>query len=91
MLYVTETVSPAVVTLAVAKSPALYSVPEVLLIVAEAPEPVTKKQPPTVPPPPVMVYVIAVAADVVTLDGDDPEDVAEANTAVPRTDEPPTV
>ena len=55
MLYVTLTVSPTVVTLAVANAPALYNVPEVLLCVEDAPEPVTKKQPPTVPPLPVMV------------------------------------
>ena len=53
--YVTLTVSPAVTALATLNAPALYKVPEVLLCVAEAPEPVTKKQPPTVPPPPVIV------------------------------------
>jgi hypothetical protein len=55
VLYVTLTVSPAVVVLAVANAPALYKVPEVLLWVEDAPEPVTKKQPPTTPPAPVMV------------------------------------
>jgi hypothetical protein len=48
-------VSPAVVALAVENAPALYSVPDVLLIVEDAPEPVTKKQPLIVPPEPVTV------------------------------------
>lgn len=91
MLYVTETVSPAVVTLAVANAPALYRVPAVLDCVLTAPEPVHKKQPPTVPPAPVIVYVIAVAAEVVTFDGVVPVELDAANTAVPRTAEPPTV
>jgi hypothetical protein len=91
VLYVTLTVSPAVVTLAVANAPAEYNVPLVLFCVLDAPEPVTKKQPPTVPPPPVIVYVIADAADVVTLEGVVPVDDAAPNTAVPRTAEPPTV
>ena len=90
-LYVTETVSPAVTTFAVLKAPALYKVPAVLLCVLTAPVPVHKKQPPTVPPAPVIVNVIAVAEEVVTLDGVEPEEVEAANTAVPRTAEPPTV
>jgi hypothetical protein len=52
---------------------------------------VTKKHPLTVPPPPVIVYVIGEAADVVTLLGVDPDEEAAANTAVPRTADPPTV
>ena len=91
MLYVTATVSPAVVIFAVANAPAEYNVPLVLLCVLDAPEPVTKKQPPTVPPAPVIVYVIAEAAHVVTFDGVAPVDVEALNTAVPRTAEPKTV
>ena len=34
---------------------------------------------------------MAAAVEVVTFDGVDPDDVAVANTAVPRTAEPPTV
>jgi hypothetical protein len=43
--YVTDTVSPAVVVLAVVKLPSEYKVPPVLLSVELAPEPVTKKHP----------------------------------------------
>jgi hypothetical protein len=52
---VTETVSPAVVVLAVPNAPALYKVPPVLPKVDVAPVPVTKKHPPTTPPEPVIV------------------------------------
>ena len=45
VLYVTDTVSPAVVALAVLKLPSEYKVPAVELCVLTAPEPVTKKQP----------------------------------------------
>jgi hypothetical protein len=55
VLYVTDTVSPAVVVLAVVNAPALYKVPPVLLRVELAPEPVTKKHPVTLPPAPVIV------------------------------------
>ena len=91
MLYVTLTVSPAVVVLATAKLPAEYNVPAVLKCVDTAPVPVVKKQPATVPPAPVMVYVIDDAAQVVTLDGVVPDEVDDENVAVPRTAEPPTV
>jgi hypothetical protein len=80
-----------VVILDTANAPAEYNVPPVLPIVFVAPDPVVKKQPLIVPPAPVMVYVIAEAVDVVTLDGEVPVDVAVANTAVPRTAEPVTV
>ena len=54
-----------------------------------APVPNTKKHPYTVPPAPVMVYVIPVAVEEVTLEGEVPVEDADANTAVPRTGEPP--
>jgi hypothetical protein len=91
VLYVTLTVSPAVVVFATKNAPALYRTPPVLLIVELAPDPVTKKQPVMFPPAPVMVKVIGAAAQVVTFVGVEPVEVEALKTAVPRTAEPPTV
>jgi len=55
VLYVTLTVSPEVVVLAVPNKPSEYKVPAVELNVETAPVPVTKKHPYTVPPAPVIV------------------------------------
>jgi hypothetical protein len=84
-------VSPEITFLEDEKTPQEYKVPAVLDCVLTAPVPVTKKHPYTVPPAPVIENVIAGAADVVTFDGVVPDEVDAANTAVPRTAEPPTV